>query len=36
MLQPEDIAACAVLAAKMDPRAIVPEIVVTPRHMPLG
>ena len=36
MLQPEDIAACAVLAAKLDPRAVVPEIVVTPRHMPLG
>ena len=36
MLQPEDIAACAVLAAKLDARAVLPEIVVTPRHMPMS
>lgn len=35
MLQPEDIAAMAITVAKLPPRATVPEIVITPRHMPL-
>jgi len=35
MLQPEDIAAMAVAIAKLPPRAVVPDIVVTPRHQPL-
>ena len=35
MLQPEDIAALAVTVAKLPPRATVPEIVITPRHMPM-
>ncbi|MEO5957503.1 MAG: SDR family oxidoreductase [Opitutaceae bacterium] len=35
MLQPEDVAAMAIAVAKLPPRATVPEIVVTPRHMPL-
>ena len=35
MLQPEDVAAMAVAVAKLPPRATVPEIVITPRHMPL-
>lgn len=34
MLQPEDIAAMAITVAKLPPRATVPEIVITPRHMP--
>lgn len=34
MLQPEDVAAIAVAVAKLPPRATVPEIVITPRHMP--
>jgi NADP-dependent 3-hydroxy acid dehydrogenase YdfG len=33
MLQPEDIAHCAVMIAKLPPRAIVPELVVTPPYM---
>jgi NAD(P)-dependent dehydrogenase (short-subunit alcohol dehydrogenase family) len=33
MLQPEDIAACVVTIAKLPPRAIVPELVITPPHM---
>jgi NADP-dependent 3-hydroxy acid dehydrogenase YdfG len=36
MLQPEDIAAMAIAVAKLPPRATVPEIVITPRHMPLN
>lgn len=36
MLQPEDIAACVVLAAKLPPRAVLPEIVITPTHMLYG
>ena len=36
MLQPEDVAAMAVAVAKLPPRATVPEIVITPRHMPLN
>ena len=35
MLQPEDIAAMVVTVAKLPARATVPEIVITPRHMPL-
>ena len=35
MIQPEDVAAMAVAVAKLPPRATVPEIVITPRHMPL-
>jgi NAD(P)-dependent dehydrogenase (short-subunit alcohol dehydrogenase family) len=35
MLKPEDIAAMVVAVAKLPPRATVPEIVITPRHMPL-
>jgi NADP-dependent 3-hydroxy acid dehydrogenase YdfG len=34
MLQPEDIAACVVTIAKLPPRAVVPELVITPPHMP--
>lgn len=33
MLQPEDIAACVVAVAKLPPRAVVPELVITPPHM---
>jgi NAD(P)-dependent dehydrogenase (short-subunit alcohol dehydrogenase family) len=33
MLQPEDIAACVVTVAKLPPRAVVPELVITPPHM---
>jgi len=36
MLQPEDIAACVVAIAKLPPRAVVPELVITPPHMMLG
>lgn len=36
MLQPEDVAAMAVAVAKLPPRAVVPEIVITPRHMPFA
>lgn len=35
MLQPEDVAVMAVAVAKLPARATVPEIVITPRHMPL-
>lgn len=35
MLQPEDIAAVAITIAQLPPRATVPEVVITPRHMPL-
>lgn len=35
MLQPEDVAELVVAVAKLPPRATVPEIVITPRHMPL-
>lgn len=34
MIRPEDIAALAVTVAKLPARATVPEIVITPRHMP--
>lgn len=33
MLQPEDIAEAVVMIAKLHPRAIVPELVITPKHM---
>jgi NAD(P)-dependent dehydrogenase (short-subunit alcohol dehydrogenase family) len=33
MLQPEDIAECVVMVARLHPRAIVPELVITPKHM---
>jgi NADP-dependent 3-hydroxy acid dehydrogenase YdfG len=33
MLQPEDIAECVVMVAKLHQRAIVTELVVTPKHM---
>jgi NADP-dependent 3-hydroxy acid dehydrogenase YdfG len=36
MLQPEDVADLVVAVAKLPPRATVPEIVITPRHMPLN
>jgi NAD(P)-dependent dehydrogenase (short-subunit alcohol dehydrogenase family) len=36
MLQPEDIAACVVAIAKLPPRAVVPELVITPPHMPFA
>jgi len=36
MLQPEDIAACVVAVAKLPPRAVVTELVITPPHMMLG
>lgn len=35
MLQPEDVAACVVMVAKLPPRAVVPELVITPPHMML-
>ena len=35
MLQPEDIAACAISVAKLPPRAVVPELVVSPPYMML-
>lgn len=35
MLQPEDIAACVVTIAKLPPRAVVPELIITPPHMML-
>jgi NADP-dependent 3-hydroxy acid dehydrogenase YdfG len=35
MLQPEDVADLVIAVAKLPPRATVPEIVITPRHMPL-
>lgn len=36
MLQPEDVAALAVAVARLPARATVPEIVITPRHMPFA
>ncbi len=36
MVHPEDIADMAVAIAKLPARATVPEIVVTPRHMPIN
>jgi len=36
MLQPEDIAACVVTIAKLPPRAVVPELIITPPHMMIG
>lgn len=36
MLQPDDIAAMVVTVAKLPARATVPEIVITPRHMPFA
>jgi len=36
MVHPEDIGAMAVAVAKLPARATVPEIVVTPRHMPIN
>jgi NAD(P)-dependent dehydrogenase (short-subunit alcohol dehydrogenase family) len=36
MLQPSDVAHMAVAVAKLPQRAIVPEIYITPRHMPLA
>ncbi len=35
MLQPEDVAACAILVAKLPARAVVPELVVSPPYMML-
>ncbi len=32
MLQPEDVAACVVTIAKLPPRALVPELVITPLY----
>jgi len=32
MLQPEDVAACVVTIAKLPPRAVVPELVITPLY----
>lgn len=36
MLQPEDVAACVVMVAKLPARAVVPELVITPPHMLFG
>ena len=36
MLQPEDIAACVVAVAKLPPRAVVSELIITPPHMMIG
>lgn len=36
MLQPEDVAACVITVAKLPPRAIVPELVITPPYMILS
>ncbi len=35
MLQPEDIAECVLMVAKLPPRAVVPELVVTPPYLML-
>ena len=35
MIQPEDVGELAVAVARLPARATVPEIVITPRHMPL-
>ena len=32
MLQPEDVAACVLTIAKLPPRALVPELVITPLY----
>jgi len=32
MLQPEDIAACVLTFAKLPPRVLVPELVITPLY----
>ncbi len=36
MIQPEDVAAMAIAIAKLPSRATVPEVVITPRHMPIN
>jgi NAD(P)-dependent dehydrogenase (short-subunit alcohol dehydrogenase family) len=36
MLKPEDVAACVLLVAKLPPRAVVPELVITPPYMMQG
>ncbi len=36
MIFPEDVAAMAIAVAKLPSRATVPELVITPRHMPLS
>lgn len=36
MVQPEDVAAMVVTVAQLPPRAVVPEIVITPPHMMVG
>ncbi|HID22838.1 MAG TPA: SDR family oxidoreductase [Planctomycetaceae bacterium] len=36
MLQPEDVAACAVCVAKLPPRAVVPQLVIVPPYMVYG
>jgi NAD(P)-dependent dehydrogenase (short-subunit alcohol dehydrogenase family) len=36
MVQPEDVAAMVLAVAKLPPRAVVPEIVITPPHMMVG
>lgn len=36
MVDPEDIASMVLAVARLHPRATVPEIVITPRHMPLA
>lgn len=36
MVQPEDVAAMVVTVAHLPPRAVVPEIVITPPHMMVG
>ena len=35
MILPQDVADIAIAVAKLPPRATVPEIVITPRHMPI-
>ena len=32
MLTPDDVAACVLLAAKLPPRVVIPELVVTPLY----
>jgi NADP-dependent 3-hydroxy acid dehydrogenase YdfG len=32
MLQPEDLAACVVLIARLPPRVVIPELVITPLY----
>lgn len=36
MIRPEDVADMAIAVAKLPPRATVPEVVITPRHMPIA